>query len=133
LGSTLVGLKYTPLFDYYENDNETNTLFHIIADSYVRDESGTGIVHIAPAFGEEDYNVCIKNKIVTADNIELYCPINDDAKYTNKIYDRSGSYIFDEEANIIQDLKNQNKLVQIIEYKHSYPFCWRTETPIIYR
>lgn len=131
LGSSLVDTKYEPIFDYFSNDN--GNMFRVISDSYVNTESGTGIVHIAPAFGEEDFNVCVKNNIISAADVDNYCPIDDDAKYTNNIYDRCGKYIFDEETNIIAELKSNNKLVRIIEYMHSYPFCWRTNTPIIYR
>jgi isoleucyl-tRNA synthetase len=129
-GIDLVGLEYEPPFNYIKRNK-----FVVIADSYVTKctTHGTSIVHIAPAFGEEDYNVCIKNNIVMKDEIGDLCPIDENCKYIDKIDVFANRLVFDCNDDIIKSLKSKSLMLRIQTYKHSYPFCYRTQTPLIYR
>jgi len=126
-GSDLVGKKYEPLFPYFA-DLESEGAFQIYADDYVTTESGTGIVHLAPAFGEDDYRV-MKNNGATA----LVCPIDFEGKFTAEVSDYAGQYVKDADKAIIRHLKDNGKLLVQEVIDHSYPFCPRSDTPIIYR
>ncbi|MEL6711862.1 MAG: isoleucine--tRNA ligase [Pseudomonadota bacterium] len=125
LGKDLLKLTYTPLFDYFIG---VKNAFCILAgDNFVTSENGTGIVHMAPGFGEDDHKLCVAN------NIKVVCPINDAGVFTNEVRDFAGKLVFDSIPEVIRILKEQKKIVKIEPYKHNYPFCWRTDTPIIYR
>ncbi len=123
-GKELIGKKYEPLFSYFEDVKEA---FKIIPGNFVTSEEGTGIVHTAPAFGEEDYLVCKENKI------ELVQPVDSQGKFTDDIVDFKGDYVFNANKKIVEFLKKQNKIVKIEDTEHEYPFCYRCETPLIYR
>ena len=139
-GQDLVGLKYIPPFNYYQDKLGENA-FKICADTYVttsletetNNAIGTGIVHLAPAFGEDDYRVCIDKKIITYDLIQMCCPLTEDCMYTDIVSDFKGQFIFDAEPEIIKYLKSHNMLQKIQMYLHEYPYCYRTDTPLIYR
>lgn len=127
-GCDLIGIEYTPMFDYFQPRK-----FRVCVDSYVDESSGTSIVHIAPAFGEEDYNVCIKNGIVDVEEVEFYCPVDDRGCYTDKVNDLQGKYVLDANNEIIETVRSKNRLVKEQKQMHNYPFCWRTDTPLIYK
>lgn len=130
-GSSLVGMRYEPLFDYFMEF--TDVAFRVVADNYVTDDSGTGIVHCAPAFGEDDYRVCIENQIITKGE-NLIVAVDDDGCFTEKITDFSGRYVKDADKDIIKAIKAKGRLVKPPgSFNHSYPFCWRSDTPLIYR
>ncbi len=123
-GSDLEGLTYEPLFDYFkENPNS----FRILLDPFVTTEDGTGIVHMAPAYGEDDYRVC------RAAGIDLVDPLDEDCKFTAQVPDWAGQFCKDADKAIIKKLKDEGKLVHQATLQHSYPFCERTDTPLIYR
>lgn len=126
-GSELKNVTYESLYNYYEGS------FKIIADTFVTSDSGTGIVHLAPGFGEEDLTACLKNNIVTMDNIIQYCPIDESGKYTNMIADKEGLYVFDCNDLIYKELKEKNHILLKETIKHQYPYCARTDTPLIYK
>ncbi|XP_057762341.1 isoleucine--tRNA ligase, cytoplasmic [Arachis stenosperma] len=128
-GSSLVGKKYEPLFGYFIELSDT--AFRVVSDNYVTDDSGTGIVHCAPAFGEDDFRVCIENHILNKDNLTV--AVDDDGCFTEKITDFSGCYIKDADKDIIEAVKAKGRLVKQGTFTHSYPFCWRSGTPLIYR
>ncbi|KAL3567527.1 hypothetical protein D5086_030178 [Populus alba] len=129
-GNELVNKKYEPLFNYFMEFSDT--AFRVVADDYVTDDSGTGIVHCAPAFGEEDYRVCIGNQILT--KVEnLIVSVDDDGCFIEKITDFSGRYVKDADKDIIEAVKAKGRLVKSGSFMHSYPFCWRSDTPLIYR
>ncbi|KAJ6959225.1 hypothetical protein NC653_037515 [Populus alba x Populus x berolinensis] len=128
-GNELVNKKYEPLFNYFMEFSDT--AFRVVADDYVTDDSGTGIVHCAPAFGEEDYRVCIGNQILTKEN--LIVSVDDDGCFIEKITDFSGRYVKDADKDIIEAVKAKGRLVKSGSFMHSYPFCWRSDTPLIYR
>lgn len=123
-GRTLEGKQYCPLFPYFKS----HKAFRILVDEYVSDNTGTGVVHQAPAFGEDDYRIAHKAGIT-----EIVCPIDDTGRFTNAIPEYSGQYIKDANRNIIKDLKKSGHILIVQEICHSYPFCWRSDTPLIYR
>ncbi|KAH7572769.1 hypothetical protein JRO89_XS03G0009900 [Xanthoceras sorbifolium] len=129
-GASLVGMKYEPLFKYFEEFSDT--AFRVVADNYVTSDSGTGIVHCAPAFGEDDYRVCIDNQIISKGE-NLIVAVDDDGCFTGKITDFSGRYVKDADKDIIEAVKAKGRLVKTGSFTHSYPFCWRSDTPLIYR
>ncbi|GMJ10561.1 hypothetical protein like AT4G10320 [Hibiscus trionum] len=129
-GVSLVGLKYEPLFNYFLEFSDV--AFRVIADNYVKDDSGTGIVHCAPAFGEDDYRVCIANQIIIEDE-KLIVAVDDDGCFTEKISDFSGRYVKGADKDIIEAVKAKGRLVKHGTFTHDYPFCWRSDTPLIYR
>jgi len=126
-GSELVGKTYEPLFPYFADKVEEGA-FQVVADDYVSTEAGTGIVHQAPAFGEDDFRV-LKTNGITA----LVCPVDLEGKYTEEVTDYAGVYVKDADKDIIRRLKDEGKLYIQEVYQHSYPFCPRSDTPIIYR
>lgn len=129
-GASLVGKKYVPLFDYFKEFSDV--AFRVVADNYVTDGSGTGIVHCAPAFGEDDYRVCMDNGIIRKGE-KLIVAVDDDGCFTEKIVDFSGRYVKEADKDIIQAVKEKGRLVKSGSFSHSYPFCWRSDTPLIYR
>ena len=126
-GSELVGLRYEPLLPYFA-DMQDEGAFVVVADGYVTTEAGTGIVHQAPAFGEDDFRV-MKAHGITA----LVCPVDLEGKFTEEVSDFAGVYVKDADKDIIRKLKEEGKLYIQEVYQHSYPFCPRSDTPIIYR
>jgi isoleucyl-tRNA synthetase len=123
-GKELVGLKYKPVFDFYKDIKKA---FIVIDGDHVTTEDGTGIVHTAPAFGEEDYNVGKKH------GIDFFMPVDDLGKFTIEVTDYAGQDVITLETNekIIKDLGD--KVARVETITHSYPHCWRCETPLIYR
>ncbi|CAL9203122.1 unnamed protein product [Musa hybrid cultivar] len=128
-GASLVGLRYVPLFDYFMNCSET--AFRVVSDNYVTDDSGTGVVHCAPAFGEDDYRVCVASGIMK--DVDLFVPVDADGCFTKEITDFCGRYVKDADKDIINAVKVKGRLVSNGSIMHSYPFCWRSETPLLYR
>ncbi|XP_031488181.1 isoleucine--tRNA ligase, cytoplasmic [Nymphaea colorata] len=129
-GASLVGMKYVPLFDYFSELNDM--AFKVVCDNYVTDDSGTGVVHCAPAFGEDDYRVCINSKIIQKGE-DLIIAVDDDGCFTEKIYDMKGRYVKDADRDIISAVKAKGRLVSVGTVTHSYPFCWRSDTPLLYK
>ena len=123
-GRELLGLRYQPLFDFYKDRSDA---FKVIASDHVTTESGTGIVHMAPAFGEDDFIACQK------ENIKPVCPVNNHGEFTNEISNYAGQYVKEADKNIIRDLKQSQRLFKQDTLQHSYPFCPRTDTPLIYK
>lgn len=136
-GSELVGLKYKPLFSYMNNldvkDNYERR-YTVLSDNYVTEGAiGTAIVHQAPAFGEDDFRVCEKNNIINNVTVSNYCPIDKCGRYIDIISDYKGRLVFDCDDDIRLHLKHTGNLLKTEKYVHSYPYCWRTDTPLIYR
>ena len=126
-GSDLVGLAYEPLFPYFSELTEEDA-FRVLADDYVSTDSGTGIVHQAPAFGEDDFRIMKANGIKA-----LVCPVDMDGKFTSEVSDFAGLHVKDADKHIIRFLKDKGVLYDQQVIVHSYPFCPRSDTPIIYR
>jgi isoleucyl-tRNA synthetase len=123
-GSALAGIRYRPLFDYFADHADS---FRVLVDDYVTDDDGTGVVHMAPGFGEDDQRVCEANGIV------LVCPVDDSGRFTTEVRDYVGQNVFDANPLVIADLKANGVVVRHDTYDHNYPHCWRTDTPIIYK
>eukprot|EP00117_Sycon_ciliatum_P023564 scpid24302/ scgid20002/ Isoleucine--tRNA ligase, cytoplasmic; Isoleucyl-tRNA synthetase len=132
VGSELAGKTYQPLFQYYVEEWKPAGAFRVLTDTYVTEDSGTGIVHQAPAFGEDDYRVAMANGILKKGG-KLVCPVDDTGSYLPEITDFAGQYVKDADKAIIKMLKSQGRLVSSSRFRHNYPFCWRSETPLIYR
>ncbi len=125
-GKDLEGTAYIPLFPYFE-DLEKQNAFKTLTADYVTVQDGTGIVHTAPGFGEDDYNV-MKNT-----GVPVVCPIDAECRFTDEVPDYKGIFVKDADKAIIKRLKDEGKLVKRENYNHSYPFCYRTKEPLIYR
>lgn len=130
-GETLRDKQYLPLFSYFESWRSRGA-FRILCDSYVTEDSGTGAVHQAPFFGEDDHRVCLKAGIISKDG-EMVCPIDANGKFVEPVSDFVGMYIKDADKEIMKHLKKAGRLVVQATVKHNYPFCWRSDTPLIYR
>jgi len=126
-GLDLKGKKYIPLFDYF-SELESEGAFQVIADGYVTTESGTGIVHNAPSFGEDDERVTRESGIKA--NV---CPVLNSGKFHSDVKDFAGMHIKDADKEIIKHLKASGALFDHSSYSHSYPFCYRSNTPLIYK
>uniref|UniRef100_A0A671U4L8 Isoleucine--tRNA ligase, cytoplasmic n=1 Tax=Sparus aurata TaxID=8175 RepID=A0A671U4L8_SPAAU len=130
-GKTLKGKKYKPLFQYFAKCGEQGA-FQVVTDNYVKEEEGTGVVHQAPYFGADDYRVCTEFKIIQRDQAPI-CPVDASGCFTSEVTDFAGQYVKDADKNIIKWLKENGRLVNASSFKHSYPFCWRSDTPLIYK
>ncbi len=122
-GTELIGLTYEPVFDYFRDHENA---FQILGADYVTTEDGTGIVHQAPAFGEEDMFVC------NAADIAPVIPVDMDGKFTSLTPDYQGQLVFDANKDIIKDLKAAGRVVRHQTIEHSYPHSWRSGEPLIY-
>jgi isoleucyl-tRNA synthetase len=123
-GADLVGRRYTPLFPFFA---DTPNAFHVLAADFVSTEDGTGVVHMAPGFGEEDQNVC------NAVGIPTLCPMDEHGRYTSEITPWAHVHVFDANPMVIKDLKDRGLVVRHDSYQHSYPHCWRCAEPLVYR
>ncbi len=124
LGSTLVGRTYTPMFSYFADQPDA---FRIIAGDFVTTEDGTGVVHLAPGFGEDDQRVCSEN------GIGLVVPVDSRGLFTSEVPDFFGMLVFDANPLIIRELKSRGVVLRHETYDHAYPHCWRTGKPLIYK
>ena len=122
-GTELIGLTYEPIFGYFRDHPNA---FQILGADYVTTEDGTGIVHQAPAFGEDDMNTC------DAAGIEVVIPVDMDGKFTSLVPEYEGLLVFDANKEIIKDLKEAGKVVRHQTIEHSYPHSWRSGEPLIY-
>ncbi|XP_061688549.1 isoleucine--tRNA ligase, cytoplasmic [Syngnathoides biaculeatus] len=130
-GKTLRGKKYKPLFNYFAKCGERGA-FQVVTDNYVKEEEGTGVVHQAPYFGADDYRVCTEYGIIQRDQAPI-CPVDASGCFTSEVTDFVGQYVKDADKNIIKWLKEKGRLVNASTFKHNYPFCWRSDTPLIYK
>ena len=124
LGKDLVGRSYEPLFPYFAGHPNA---FRVLSGDFVSTEDGTGVVHMAPGFGEDDQRVCEEN------GIALVVPVDDQGRYTAEITDWAGVNVFEANKPILERLKAEDKLFKRATIDHSYPHCWRTDQPLIYR
>ncbi|HSX12145.1 MAG TPA: isoleucine--tRNA ligase, partial [Rhabdochlamydiaceae bacterium] len=125
-GKALAGKHYEPLFSYFDTKKNPKA-FQVIADDWVSVEDGTGLVHMAPAFGEADFFTC------TREGIELVCPVDHNGKFTDEVPHFQGLYVKDADKGIIKYLKDKQKVFHHGQIRHRYPFCWRSDTPLIYK
>ncbi len=125
-GSKLAGRRYEPLFDFLVEAGGPNA-FRVLAADFVTTEDGTGIVHCAPAFGEEDQTICNANGIPTV------VTVDDHTKFTSLVPPYAGLQVFEANKPITRDLRERGLVVRQDTYTHSYPHCWRCDTPLVYK
>ena len=123
-GNTLQGIKYIPLFDFAKLNDENYC--KVVCDTYVTLTDGTGIVHIAPAFGEDDSRVSKDN------SLPLVQLVNDQGCFVEEVTPWAGMFVKDADKPIVEDLDVRGLLFKEKEYTHPYPFCWRCDTPLLY-
>ncbi|MBS1260210.1 MAG: Isoleucine--tRNA ligase [Thaumarchaeota archaeon] len=129
-GSEFEGKKYThPLLGDISGLEKMSKLenYHIaVAEKFVDVNAGTGIVHLSPANGEDDYNIAMKRKV------EIFSPIDDEVKFTEDAGKYAGMFVRDADEKIVQDIKDKNALVRIGKIKHKYPLCWRSQHKLVW-
>ncbi|KEP49591.1 isoleucyl-tRNA synthetase [Rhizoctonia solani 123E] len=130
-GSDMKDWKYTPLFDYFTEQYEDRA-FRVVNDTYVTSDSGTGIVHQAPSFGEDDHRIALAHGVVRADE-QPPCPIDDAGRFTKDVPDFAGMYVKVADKEIQKALKAKGRLIVQSTLIHQYPFCWRSHTPLLYK
>ena len=125
-GSDLEGQRYKPLFPHFKHLGEKGA-FQIIADGFVTLEDGTGLVHSAPGFGEADFYACQSR------NLPLVCPVDQNGQFNHEVPEYLGRFVKDCDKEIIRTLKAEGKVFRHETARHRYPFCWRSDTPLIYK
>jgi isoleucyl-tRNA synthetase len=123
-GADLVGRRYAPLFPFFA---DTDAAFVVLAADFVSTEDGTGVVHLAPGFGEDDQLAC------TAAGIPTICPMDDHGRFTAEVEPWAGEHVFDANPHVIRHLKDRGVVVRHDTYDHPYPHCWRCAQPLVYR
>ena len=126
LGSDLVGRSFTPMFDFFADRTDA---FRILGADFVHASEGTGVVHMAPGFGEDDQTTCEAAGIP----IGQVVPVDGLGRFTDQVGPWAGLNVFDANPEIIRHLKEEGRVVRHDTYEHNYPHCWRTDTPIIYK
>lgn len=128
-GSELAGLRYQPVFDFYSDAEKFDiaNAWQVLVGDYVTADDGTGIVHQAPAYGEDDQMLC------SAAGIPTYVSVDARGQFTSLIAPYQGQHVFDANKPITQDLKASNRLFRQASYEHSYPHCYRCKNPLIYK
>ncbi len=128
-GSELVGRRYRPLFDYLTDTSrfDTAAAFRVLAADFVTTEEGTGVVHLAPAYGEDDQLAC------AGAGIPVVLTVDEQARFTSVVPDYAGQHVFEANKAVVADLKSRGVVVRHDSYEHSYPHCWRCDNPLIYK
>ena len=132
VGKDLVGKKYAPIFDYFVGSEGSEEYYRVLSDNYVTDDAGTGIVHQAPAFGEDDYRVCLAHGVIQKGQ-DLPCPVDSNGNFTDTVSEVKGLHVKKADDTLIKLIKENGRLIQKDNLDHSYPFCWRSDTPLIYK
>jgi isoleucyl-tRNA synthetase len=122
-GEELADREYEQLFKYIEPDKRG---FYIVTADYVTTADGTGVVHTAPGFGQDDYNTGLKY------DLPVIQPVDEQGKFTEEISDWKGIFVKEADKGIIRNLKESGNLYKRTQITHSYPFCWRCDSPLIY-
>jgi isoleucyl-tRNA synthetase len=125
-GVDLEYLKYEPLFTYYKEEGSSEKAWYVALGNYVTMDDGTGVVHTAPAFGEEDYQTGRRY------GLPFIQPVNEEGKFNEHITDWADMFVKDADKEIIRNLKARGLLYRQERIKHTYPFCWRCGSPLIY-
>ncbi len=134
-GEQLLGVRYLPPFPYFMDGDKARNAFQVLAGDFVTTDDGTGLVHMSPAYGEDD--------MVTAETADIVAvtPVDSRGRFDATVPEYAGQHVFDANPQIIRDLKNQSRsaavngavLLRHETYEHSYPHCWRCRNPLIYR
>ena len=125
-GAELAGRRYLPMFDFFGHRTEA---FRVLAGDFVDTSEGTGVVHLAPGFGEEDQSLCEAHGIEIGDAV----PVDDRGCFTQPVAPWADLNVFEANPEIIAELKQRSRVLRHDSYEHNYPHCWRTDTPIIYK
>ncbi len=123
-GAELCGMEYEPLFDFAKGKLDKKAWF-VVADDYVTMSDGTGIVHIAPAFGDDDNRVCQANDVPFVNFVDTQGCMTEDTKWP-------GVFVKKADPMVLEDLKSRGLLFAAVPFEHEYPFCWRCDTPLLY-
>ncbi|THE08906.1 isoleucine--tRNA ligase [Microbacterium oleivorans] len=128
-GADLADVAYDRLFDYYADEETwgTQNAWRILVDDYVTTTDGTGIVHQAPAYGEDD------QRVTAAAGIPLIMSLDDGGRFLPQVADVAGELWMDANRPLIRLLKGEGRLLREASYEHSYPHCWRCRNPLIYK
>jgi isoleucyl-tRNA synthetase len=128
-GKDLAGMKYERIFDFYADESmyEVANAWQVLVGDYVTADEGTGIVHQAPAYGEDDQVLC------SAHSIPTYVSINERGQFNSEIAPYQGQHVFEANKPITSDLKSKGRLFRQASYEHSYPHCYRCKNPLIYK
>ena len=135
-GSDLVNRTYVPMFPYFADMAEvdptkdhhgTERAFRVLAGDFIDTTEGTGVVHMAPGFGEDD------QRVVGEAGIGMVVPVDDSGNFTDDVVEWAGENVLEANSGIIKHLRETGQLVRHDSYMHNYPHCWRTDTPIIYK
>ncbi len=121
-GRALMGLRYDPLYALTDDSRA----YRVVGADFVSMDEGTGVVHIAPAFGEEDY------RLGQAEELPLVQPVDRTGKFTEQLPLVQGKFVKDADSRIVDDLSRRGLLLREEKYRHDYPFCWRCDTPLLY-
>ncbi|MBD3233914.1 MAG: isoleucine--tRNA ligase [candidate division Zixibacteria bacterium] len=122
-GAELMGLHYRPLFEFVKTDKKSH---YVVNADFVTTEEGTGIVHIAPAFGADDYELSVKY------DLPVVQAVDEKGKFIPEVTPWAGRFVKDADPEITEDLKERRLLFKSETYSHTYPFCWRCDTPLLY-
>lgn len=125
-GSDLSGKRYHPPFEFFLEKASPNS-FQVLCDDFVEASDGTGLVHAAPAFGEMDFFVCARA------GIEIVCPVDQNGRFTDEIEPYAGQFVKDADKAIMRHLKEKGRVFRQATIRHRYPFCWRSDTPLLYK
>ena len=135
-GAALIGRSYTPLFDYFAHmavvdparpRHGSSRAFVVLEGDFVDTAEGTGVVHMAPGFGEDD------QRLAEAAGIAMVVPVDESGRFTDEVADFAGQNVLDANPAVIRRLRDDGSLIRHDSHTHNYPHCWRTDTPIIYR
>ncbi|MEO3748480.1 isoleucine--tRNA ligase [Plantactinospora sp. B5E13] len=125
-GRDLVGRRYTPLYDFLV-DRAGSEAYQVLGAEFVTTEDGTGVVHLAPAFGEDDQKAC------NAAGIPTIVTVDDHTRFTALVPPYQGEQVFDVNKSVIRELKERGVVLRQDTYTHAYPHCWRCDTPLVYK
>ncbi len=128
-GADLIGLRYEPLFEFFADTEQhaTGEAFRVLGADFVSVDDGTGVVHMAPGFGEDDQIAA------NAAGIPTICPMDEHGRYTAAVTPWAGTHVFDANPLVARALKERGQVVRHATYDHSYPHCWRCNQPLVYR
>ncbi|GMT15615.1 hypothetical protein PFISCL1PPCAC_6912, partial [Pristionchus fissidentatus] len=130
-GSVFVGKTYQPLFPYFAHLKEVRKAFRVLSGTFITTDQGTGVVHQAPYFGEAAFQCCLEHGVISK-YMKPICPVDETGKYTSEVADYVGVFVKDADKAIMKRLKESGHLVREGEFHDDYPFCWQSDTPLIY-
>lgn len=120
------------VFQDRKTDDGLSRFFRVVSGDYVKEGDGTAIVHQAPGFGEDDFAVCLNHGVIDKGEI-VPCPVDMQGRFESPVDDYAGQFVLDANKNIMKDLKSRDRVWSQNTIDHEYPYCWRSEQPLIYR